>query len=144
MSCTQYNIYFSICKMLIFHTLVCSECILLMYSRNLPAAPAYGLSFFHASTEVMESSGCSGRKAKRAGSNISTAPSTHRTQAIPRSASGATLSIRLNVDTISSSETGYFSHSSISPRRALRLVDRGVEPLSGGRRGVHHRRCFRV
>lgn len=30
MSCTQYNIYFSICKMLIFHTLVCLKRILLM------------------------------------------------------------------------------------------------------------------
>ena len=69
--------------MLISYTLVCSECILLIYSRNFPAAPAYGLNFFHASTEVMESSGFNGRNANLAGSNISTAPSTHITQAIP-------------------------------------------------------------
>lgn len=71
---TYFTYFHSICLMPALYRKVYVHCILLRYSRNLPAAPKFGWNFFQTSTEVMESSGYSGLNTNRSLPNRLTAP----------------------------------------------------------------------
>lgn len=70
---------------------------LLIVERNADAAPKKGDNFFHATTDVAERSGESGRKVNFCGSRKLTAPSSVMAQAVPSETRFATLLMRLYV-----------------------------------------------